>query len=329
MKTAEALAAAACRPLLATLSPGGTRARLSIFIFHRVLPAPDPMRPDEPDAERFAWQMALVASLFRVLPLSAAVRRLRAGTLPARAACITFDDGYSDNHAIALPILRRLGLTATFFVATGFLNGGRMFNDTVIEVLRQAPAGTLDLSAAGLGRHELHSLADRRTAVQAILQRMKYGSLEQRERWLDGMVTAVEAALPTDLMMSDEQVADLAAQGMEVGAHTVNHPMLTRESRTRVHEELTESREVLRELTGRDVAAFAYPNGRLGDDFVDAHRELVAELGFDTAVSTHPGVGTRRTDPFLLPRFTPWDRSVPRFAARSARNLQTTPFVRD
>jgi len=315
------LAVAAWRAALAALSPAGRRARLSILIYHRVLPEPDAMRPGEPDAERFARQMEWVGALFRVLPLGEAVQRLRDGTLPARAACITFDDGYADNHQVALPILRRLGLPATFFVATGFLGGGRMFNDTVIELLRRSPEGTLDLTTEGLGHHPIGSVEDRLAAVGALLRRIKYATLEEREEWLERLAARIPAELPQDLMMQPGQVADLVRQGMEVGAHTVNHPILSREPEARVRAEIEQSRDELSRMTGARIGLFAYPNGRLGDDFSGTHAEIVRELGFDAAVTTHTGAARRGTDPCMLPRFTPWDRTRQRFALRLARNL--------
>ena len=115
------------------LSPGGAQARLSILIFHRVLPGPDPLQPDVPEAQRFEQILRWVARWFQVLPLDEAVARLAARTLPARAVAITFDDGYADNATVALPVLKRVGFPATFFIATSFLDGGRMWNDTVIE----------------------------------------------------------------------------------------------------------------------------------------------------------------------------------------------------
>ena len=103
-----------------------------------------------------------------------------AGTLPARAAAITFDDGYADNCVVALPILRQLGMHATFFVATGFMNGGRMFNDTVIEAVRRVATPEFDLAAAKLGLFRTGSLAEKRETIEAILDATKY--LPQGER---------------------------------------------------------------------------------------------------------------------------------------------------
>src|SRR5258708_34089794 len=110
-----------------------------------------PILHDEIDSATFERHMALVAADSNVLPLGEACARLLRGALPPRAACITFDDGYADNDRLALPILKRFGLQATFFVATGFSDDGIMFNDGVIEAVRRAPAGTHDLSRLGPG----------------------------------------------------------------------------------------------------------------------------------------------------------------------------------
>ena len=124
------------RSAFALASPGGTRARLSVLIFHRVSAAQDPLFPGEIFAEQFAALMSHVASRFRVLALRDAVQALAQGTLPARAMAITFDDGYADNLEIAAPILQRHRVPATVFVATGYLDGGCMWNDLVIQALR-------------------------------------------------------------------------------------------------------------------------------------------------------------------------------------------------
>src|SRR4051812_17280670 len=93
------------RVLMSAISIGGAGSRLSVLIYHRVLPKQDPLFPNEVDACAFDRQMCLLRSCFNILTLSDAVKRLRDGKLPSRAACITFDDGYADNAEVALPIL--------------------------------------------------------------------------------------------------------------------------------------------------------------------------------------------------------------------------------
>jgi hypothetical protein len=113
--------------------------------------------------------MRWVRDWFNVLPLAQAIDRLYAGAIPSRALAITFDDGYADNEAIAAPILQRLGLTATFFVSSGFLDGDCMWNDRIIEAIRGCRAQALDLMAAGLGRLSLATPDERRAAIDSVL----------------------------------------------------------------------------------------------------------------------------------------------------------------
>src|SRR5688500_10667438 len=107
--------------------------KLSILIYHRVHAEVDPIFPAEVDAKQFGLQLNWIKSLFNVLPLDEAIEALEQNRLPARTAAITFDDGYADNTEVALPILKKHNLSATFFICTGYLDGGRMWNDTIIE----------------------------------------------------------------------------------------------------------------------------------------------------------------------------------------------------
>ena len=305
------------RAAAAVLSPAGPRARLTILIFHRVRTERDALFPGEPTAEDFARQLDLVAGMFNVLPLPEAVERLRAGTLPARPACITFDDGYRDNAEVALPLLARRGLHATFFIATGFLDGGRMWNDTVIESVRRCALPALDLQEIGLGRHELGATAQRRAALDALIRALKHRPFDERARLVAAVAHRSGARLPEDLMMSSAQVAALARAGMEIGGHTVDHPILARLAIDEARRQIVEGRQRLEALTGRPVRLFAYPNGKPGSDYAREHVELVRDTGFEAAVSTAAGVATNGCDLFQLPRFTPWDRH----ALRLLRNL--------
>src|SRR5262245_34003282 len=99
------------RHLLQFLSPAGEHARLSVLLFHRVRPQRDELFPNEPDARAFETLLDNLKRWFNIVPLPAAIGRLRSGTLPARCLCITFDDGYADNCAVALPLLTQAGVS--------------------------------------------------------------------------------------------------------------------------------------------------------------------------------------------------------------------------
>src|SRR5262245_2655507 len=151
-----------------------THGRLLILTYHRVCPQPDPLVAGNGYAAGFARQMQVLARAFHVLPLREAADRLEAGTLPARAVCITFDDGYADNAEVAAPILAQHGLPAAFFIATSFLDGGRMWNDTLIETVRAARGPALDLGALGLGRIPLDGVEARAAAIERLIGGCKY-----------------------------------------------------------------------------------------------------------------------------------------------------------
>jgi len=312
------LQAEVLRSAATAFSPRGRRASLLVLIFHQVPSVPDPMNPDEPDAAEFSAQADLVKALFNVLSLQEAAERLVTGSLPSRAACITFDDGYRNNLTVAAPILASRGLTATFFVATGYLGCGRMWNDTLIESVRRAPV-QLDLEAIGLGRHEMKDAGARARVARQLLSTLKYLPPSERQRKADEVAERVGQPLPSDLMMSEVDVRELAQMGMEVGAHSVTHPILANVDDVTARREIVESRVVLEAIIGKPVTSFAYPNGRPQLDYAEVHARMVKEAGYAVAVSTAWGCAHRRSDPFQLPRLSPWDRTAGRYALRLLR----------
>lgn len=301
-------------------APGGTRARLTIFLYHRVLAKPDPLLPTEPDAAAFDTHMRVVADLFHVLPFGEAVDRLKRGTLPARAACVTFDDGYRDNFEIACPILRRHALSGTFFVATDFLDGGRMFNDTVIEAARRIPTGKVDLSWIGLGEVQISDIASRIALMSAFIDAIKYLPTDERAAASERLGALADSPLSRDLMMRSEQVVNLQKMGMDVGGHTLGHPILAQISADEARRQIVANRERLTDLLGTAPRHFAYPNGRPGQDYCSEHVAMVRDAGYTAAVSTARGVATPKDDCFQLPRFSPWHREENRLRASMLRN---------
>lgn len=312
--------------LLRSLSPSGPEARLSILIFHRVLSEPDPLFPDEPDIRRFNDIVSWLSHWFNVIPLDKAVMQLKGGRLPSRAAVITFDDGYADNVSNALPVLQSYRVTATFFVSTAFLDGGRMWNDSVIEMVRRCSLRVLDLRSSGWGIFPLDTPAHKRSAIDTLLTRIKYMKPEQRQKKVADLIDAVsdmsDFNLPSDLMMRSEQLLLLRNAGMQMGAHTVSHPILEQTTDEQAVWEIAGSKAALEARLGEPVSLFAYPNGKPNIDYSARHVSMVRDAGFIAAVSTASGTAGAHADPFQLPRFTPWDHSRTRFGLRMLGNLR-------
>jgi peptidoglycan/xylan/chitin deacetylase (PgdA/CDA1 family) len=281
--------------------------RLTVLTYHRVLREPDPLNAGDIDAPGFDMQMRVLRSLFNVLPLPEALAQLQRRELVPRAVALTFDDGYADNAEVALPILRAHGLAATFFIATGYLDGGYMWNDGVAEAIRHATLREID----GL---PLDSTAARMRAIDTLRDRLKYLSPEERDAAVTALLNRCNAPPPRDLMMTSAQIRKLAESGMTLGGHTVRHPILKVLDESRARAEITSGKQQLESILDKPVELFAYPNGRPGQDYGEREVSLVREAGFTAAFSTRHGMVTGGTEPFEQPRMNPWQRTRTAFA---------------
>jgi peptidoglycan/xylan/chitin deacetylase (PgdA/CDA1 family) len=298
----------------------GTR-RLCIINYHQILDVPDPMLKDEPTLATFRWQMQLMADCFNVLPLSEALEALGSNTLPPRAVCITFDDGYRSLHDLALPVLREFGLAATVFVSTGYVGSGNMWNERIINSVRHLPDGPLDLGVLGMPSVTLATREKRSKLLQDLTTRAKYLPPDERLAVTEKLETLAGARATQSLMLTQDMIRALAAGGVEIGAHTVSHPILSRVDDAAARYEIEQCKHDLEAITGKPVRYFAYPNGKPGLDFNPRHAVMVREAGYEAAFSTAAGAANAAHDLFQLPRSSPWDTTPMLYALRLLRWL--------
>jgi len=299
------------RAASAIVSSKGINAKLLILLYH-------PLRPDDVDAVAFDWQMEVLARYFTPLALDNAMELLRQGKLPANAVCVTFDDGYADNVEVALPILQRWAVPATFFLTTGFFEYGCMWNDRVIELLRKVDTPKLSLLNLRLGEYEITSMDARLQMVNSVLRQLKHLPLEERDQQVQRLENELNIDISYSPMMQKEQVSVLLKAGMGVGAHTVNHPILAKISLDEARQEIESGKQQLEMLTEKEVTLFAYPNGAPGKDYGAEHVDLVKAAG-STAWAA-----AQHTDDFMqMPRVGSWDNTRFRFYLRLIRNYRT------
>lgn len=305
---------------LSLFMPGGLFGRHQVLCFHRVLEKPDLMMPCEPDVGLFEKRIARLRRDFNIIPLSEAVRRVPRGSLPSASLSITFDDGYADNFSQALPVLERHQVPATFFVATGFLDGGRMWNDTLIETARLLPDGQMSDPFAEDGVISIRNFDDRRELAQRAIDFCKHLPQEERERRVAQFAELQNQPLPRSLMMTSEQVGIMGRSDYaDIGAHTVSHPILANCSDEVAAREISRSVDDLTQILGAPPSLFAYPNGKPGRDFLPDQAAIVKQQGLEAAVTTEWGVFNRGTDPYRIPRFGPWSKDLNRFVLEIVR----------
>jgi peptidoglycan/xylan/chitin deacetylase (PgdA/CDA1 family) len=305
-----------------TIAPRGKgKGRVCIINYHRVLKTSDPLLESEPNINTFRWQMELLADCFNVMPLHDAVLALATQRMPPRAVCITFDDGYRSTHDFALPILREFNLPATVFVTSGYADGSIMWNDRIIEAVQHWPTGQFDLREFGLGIYSLENLSDRKLAIDRLTKALKYLPPKARLDLTQKLEHLVGDGLAHGLMLTQEMLVNLSQQGIEIGGHTISHPILTSLEDESARYEIAVCKEQLEAITGKPVRLFAYPNGKAGLDFDERHVQMAKEAGFTAAFTTAVGAATSKHDLFQLPRSRPWDSTPFRFGLRLLRWL--------
>jgi peptidoglycan/xylan/chitin deacetylase (PgdA/CDA1 family) len=165
--------------------------------------------------------------------------------------------------------------------------------------------------------NSIRSLDDRIDTIERLLRKLKYLPIEDRAIKVAQIAEIVgEKELPANLMLTTEQLQRLHREGMEIGAHTVNHPILSQLPNLAAEQEIIESRDRLREILDDDITSFAYPNGRPNIDYNASHVELLRRAGFKVSVSTEWGCARPGADLFQLPRIAAWDRTPFRFMLR-------------
>ena len=252
----------------------------------------------------------LAAEGYVVLPLREGLARLSAGTLPLRAVAITVDDGTYDFYAVAYPVLKRRGVPVTVFVSTYYVVDRRPVFDGACQYLlwKAWASGTVGLKdPLDDGAPSLRTAADCAHAsarVRETASRERW-SADEKHEWLGRFARRLgldwEDFLDGRLitLMHPEELGALDPAIADVQLHTHRHRVP--EDRESFLREIAENRRALAEcgLDPYRLTHFCYPNGIHRPAFLP----WLAEAGVTSAVTTVPGLASRRHDPLLLPRF--------------------------
>ncbi len=275
-----------------------TRGKLVVLTFHRVLPAEQRARYPYPGLTitpgELSWLLCALAPRYTLGPLAELHRRHAAGERPERPLlALTFDDGQRDNSVHARPVLTRHGVRATFFVPVDAIESQRpLWHDELGFAVRSAGERGV-LSGLFRARRRTKALAP------ALAEVAKTLSPTDRERLVRALKVRTGAEVPAWAgMMSWSEVRALAAEGHEIGSHSMSHVLLPQCDEGTLDHEAARSKAIIEERIERPVESFCYPNG-------DSDARVVAAVrraGYQRAVTTRAGTNGPRAPTFTLSR---------------------------
>jgi peptidoglycan/xylan/chitin deacetylase (PgdA/CDA1 family) len=285
----------------------------TILTYHRIAtPGGSELSPTLIDAypPDFEAQMRFVAQHYSVISFWDVLRALRGDyELPRRALVITFDDGYRSFSDTAMPVLRRLGLPVTLFVPTAFIeNPTRLFWwDAVYRALARTKLEEIDLP--GLGHFSLRAEQERLATYERIVPIIEQREACEAERLVASLLDlcGVEPN-HTPYLLGWDEVEVLAAEGVAVGPHTRQHPILSRVGPERAWAEIEGSWRDLKghlrpSSSAQPLPILCYPNGQ-PHAVNGAAKEAARRAGLVGAVTMVAGLNVAgTTDPFIMHRY--------------------------
>lgn len=288
------------------------RPSAAILMYHSVMD--DPSRESQTlggiihSSAVFARQMELLAREFVPISLDDLLGALTNGrTLRPRSVVVTFDDGYADNLEVAAPILNRAGVPATFYITVDCVEKATL---PWPSRLRYAFYTTKKASWNDTNKiiWPLSDFADRDRAFLNASDRCAQLAGEPQLTFVREVEETLDAGPPEPsqrLMMTWDQVRDLAKNGHIVGSHTLTHPNMAYVDASAARTELADSKHRLEAVLGEPVVHFSYPCPALVPHWSKSTRKMSEEVGYRTAVTTIGGPVTDQDDPLSLHRVRP------------------------
>jgi peptidoglycan/xylan/chitin deacetylase (PgdA/CDA1 family) len=293
-----------------------------ILCYHRVGTEGIPYYCTLPTPQ-FEMQMKFLREHFRVVSLGQLCDELRKPSSSGNAVAVTFDDGYSDLHTHALPLLRKFEIPATVYLTADCIESGEVaWYDKIFLALQVAPAGPIDVPIRGAGRIELGSPQQRIAVGSQIVSILRQTPVLERNRFCADFERQV--SLPAEKlagrMLTWKQIDEMRSAGIFFGSHTLSHPALSQLEAEDVERELRKSKSLLESRLREPVLDFAFPFGK-PQDCGPIAEVAAARCGYRSAVTTTWGINRPGSNMHNLRRVQLGDERV---AAKFGLQIQMT-----
>jgi len=270
---------------------------LRILAYHRVCNLEDCNDNDidliSATEEQFDWQMNYLKNTYDLINFDYLERILNKEVKkPKRPVIVTFDDGFTDNYTKAYPILKKYNVPATFFVSTGYIDTKKnfWFNQVFRSFIGQA---NLHVTIKYLNIDLILSSVEevRIEQIYSIIEALKKCPNNKRIELVESIENNYPSRNlndPLSLPMSWEQVLEMSKSNMEIGSHTINHPVLSTLKNDELRNEITGSKEMLENKLDQKISTIAYPVG-MSFAYNDCVIQEVKNAKYKFGVSYVPG----------------------------------------
>jgi peptidoglycan/xylan/chitin deacetylase (PgdA/CDA1 family) len=244
----------------------------------------------------FEWQLEVIKSNFEPMKLCDYINKRNTDTFSRAPVIITVDDGYGDFYNIAYPLLNKEQMPATLFIAAGFIDGEIWFWwDKLRYILMQTDIDKLDFNYNGNAFSiNRSSSGDIDKAWSLLSDYCLKLPEDEKHRFVSCLADSMNVGIPSSPVeqyepMTWNNVIEVSKNGVEIGSHTLSHPILANLDDKTLFEEVLGSKNAIEKKMGAMVKTFSYPNGK-PSDYNQRVINTVKNAGYEGAVVAHDGI---------------------------------------
>ena len=298
-------------------------------MYHRIAAPASDVWEIAVSPENFEQHLQVLKQMGNIVSLDELSHRIKTKTLRRNSIAVTFDDGYPDNLEVAMPLLEKYKVPATFFITSGNIDTANEFWWDELEQLilftEQLPRNfsiqigntlvetnlgdEMELSPIDEQKHRAWKACTeppptaRASLFYKIWELLKPLAHDLQQQYMEQVRALAKTPALTRSSyrtMSSQQLQALAkSKHVTIGGHTVTHPALAYHSIEYQQHEIVANKQTLQQVTGKKIDLLSYPYGNFSDHTID----IVSKAGFTAAFSTNEVCAQNNVRPYKLGRF--------------------------
>ena len=252
-----------------------------------------------PSSDWFRSSLKLIGKMYKFIPIDSIETYFNGEEMFNNCCHITFDDGDKTVYDKAFPVLKEMNINASLFVSPSIIQKGSNYWFQEIMIIRKKIGDDeVKRSVSHVMGCDLNKI--RKYQVGSILKSMKITDINNTIEYIKERNNIV---INQRKNINIEQLYDiLDSEIINIGAHTMNHPILANETEEIAKKEIVYSIKNLSNLCGKSIKHFAYPNGTSPLDFNDREKDILFDNGIKLSFTTNSNFYNKRTDTMAIPR---------------------------